>query len=346
MSEARAYAAFAADKPLAPWTFSRREPRPDDVVIDIAYSGICHSDVHTVRGEWGAIQYPQVVGHEIVGRVAQVGKKVRKFKVGDLAAVGCMVGSCGKCANCKRGLQQHCSAGATFTYNSKDKDGSQTQGGYSTRIVVGEGFVLKVKKDLPLERVAPLLCAGITTYSPLKRYGVKKGTRVGVLGLGGLGHMAVKIAAAMGGKVTVLSGSESKRPDAKRLGASGFVLTKDAGQMASAAGSLDLIIDTVSGAHDVNAMLGLLDTGGTLVMVGAAPEPHAIGSFPLVLGRRAVAGSLIGGIAETQEMLDFCAKKKVLADVEVIAAKDINAAYERMLKSDVRYRFSIDAKTF
>ena len=345
MSEARAYAAFAADKPLAPWTFQRREPRPDDVVIDIAYSGICHSDVHTVRGEWGAIQYPQVVGHEIVGRVAQVGKKVRKFKVGDLAAVGCMVGSCGKCLNCKRGLQQHCSAGATFTYNSKDKDGSQTQGGYSTRIVVGEGFVLKVKKGLPLERVAPLLCAGITTYSPLKRYGVKKGTRVGVLGLGGLGHMAVKIAAAMGGKVTVLSGSESKRPDAKRLGAAGFVLTKDPGQMQSAAGSLDLIIDTVSGSHDVNAMLGLLDTGGTLVMVGAAPEPHAIGSFPLVLGRRAVAGSLIGGIAETQEMLDFCAKKKVLADVEVIAAKDINAAYERMLKSDVRYRFSIDAKT-
>ena len=345
MSQARAYAAFAADKPLAPWTFERREPRPDDVVIDIAYCGICHSDVHTVRAEWGEIQYPQVVGHEIAGRVVAVGKKVKKFKAGDLAAVGCMVDSCGKCANCKRGLQQHCVAGATFTYNSKEKDGSQTQGGYSTRIVVTERFVLKVKKGLPLERVAPLLCAGITTYSPLKRHGAKKGTRVGVLGLGGLGHMAVKIAAAMGAKVTVLSGSESKRADAKRLGASAFLLTKDAARMQAAASSLDLIIDTVSGAHDVNAMLGLLDVGGTLVMVGAAPEPHAIGSFPLVLGRRAVEGSLIGGIPETQEMLDFCAKKGVLADVEVIAAKDVNEAYERMLKSDVRYRFSIDAST-
>lgn len=345
MSSARAYAAFAADKPLAPWTFERREPRPDDVVIDVAYCGICHSDLHTVRGEWGPITYPQVVGHEIVGRVAQVGKKVKKFKAGDLAAVGCMVDSCGKCPNCKRGLQQHCVDGASFTYNAKEKDGTQTQGGYSTRIVVTEGFALKVKKGLELSRVAPLLCAGITTYSPLKRHGVKKGTRVGVLGLGGLGHMAVKIAAAMGGKVTVLSGSESKRPDAKKLGASGFVLTKDAGQMQAAASSLDLIIDTVSGKHDVNAFLGLLDVGGTLVMVGAAPEPHEIGSFPLVLGRRAVEGSLIGGIPETQEMLDFCAKKNVLADVEVIPASKINEAYERMLKSDVRYRFSIDCST-
>lgn len=345
MPEARAYAAFAADKPMAPWSFSRREPGPDDVVIDVAYCGICHSDLHTARGEWGPIKYPQVVGHEIVGRVSAVGRKVRKFKVGDLAAVGCMLDSCRKCPNCKKGLQQHCSAGAVFTYNATEKDGSQAQGGYSTKMVVTESFALKVKKGLPLERVAPLLCAGITTYSPLKRHGVKKGVRVGVLGLGGLGHMAVKIAAAMGGTVTVLSGSESKRLDAERLGAREFLLTKDPAQMAKAAGALDLIIDTVSGAHDVNSMLGLLAVGGTLVMVGAAPEPHAIGSFPLVMGRRAVEGSLIGGIQETQEMLDFCAKKGVLADVEVIPASKINAAYERMLKSDVRYRFSIDCST-
>jgi len=346
MSQARAYAAFAADKPLAPWTFERREPRPDDVVIDVAYCGVCHSDLHTARGEWGPIQYPQVVGHEIAGRVAQVGKKVKKFKVGDLAAVGCMVDSCGACANCKRGLQQHCAGAISFTYNAKERDGvTQTQGGYSTRIVVREAFVLKVAKGQPLERVAPLLCAGITTYSPLKRHGVKKGTRVGVLGLGGLGHMAVKLAAAMGATVVVLSGSESKRADAKGLGAAEFALTKDPAVMQKLAGSLDLIVDTVSGNHDVNAMVGLLATGGTLVMVGASPQPHQIASFPLIIGRRAVEGSLIGGIPETQEMLDFCAKKKVLADVEVIPASKINEAYERMLKSDVRYRFSIDCST-
>jgi len=346
MSDARAYAAFSPTAPLAPHTLSRREPGDKDVVIDVAYCGICHSDVHTVRGEWGLGAYPIVPGHEIVGRVSRVGKKVKRFKAGDLAGVGCMVDSCRKCPNCRRGLQQHCSGRISFTYNATEQDGvTPTQGGYSSHIVVDQDFVLKVKAGQPLERVAPLLCAGITTYSPLKRYGVKKGTRVGVLGLGGLGHMAVKIAAAMGATVTVLSGSDSKRLDAKKLGAANFALTKDPAVMAKLAGSLDLIIDTVSGNHDVNAIVGLLATGGTLVMVGASPEPHAIGSFPLIIGRRAIAGSLIGGIAETQEMLDFCAKKKVLADVEVIAAKDINAAYERMLKSDVRYRFSIDART-
>jgi len=346
MSDARAYGATAHDAPLSSLTIPRREPGPKDVVIDVAYCGICHSDLHTVRGEWGMGAYPIVPGHEIVGRVSRVGKKVKKFKVGDLAGVGCMVDSCRKCENCKKGLEQHCSGPASFTYNSTLQDKKTiTQGGYSSHIVVDEAFGLKVKSGLPLERVAPLLCAGITTYSPLKRHNVKKGTRVGVLGLGGLGHMAVKIAAAMGAKVTVLSGSESKRPDAKKLGASQFLITKDAAAMASAAGSLDLIIDTVSGPHDVNGIVGLLRTGGTLVMVGASPEPHAIASFALIMGRRAVEGSLIGGIKETQEMLDFCAKKKVLADVEVIAAKDINAAYERMLKSDVRYRFSIDCAT-
>lgn len=342
----RAYGATSATAPLSPLVIERREPGPNDVLIEIAYAGICHSDIHTVRGEWGLGAYPIVPGHEIAGRVTRVGKKVRRFKVGDLAGVGCMVDSCRKCPNCKRGLEQHCSGKVCFTYNSTEKDGTTpTQGGYSTHIVVDERFVLKVKPGQPLERVAPLLCAGITTYSPLKRFGVKKGTRVGVLGLGGLGHMAVKLAAAMGATVTVLSGSESKRVDSKKLGASSFALTKDADAMAKLAGTLDLIVDTVSGPHDVGAMIGLLGTGGTLVMVGASPEPHAVGSFPLIMGRRAIAGSLIGGIRETQEMLDFCAKKKVLADVEVIAAADINAAYERMLKSDVRYRFSIDART-
>ncbi|NNN05668.1 MAG: NAD(P)-dependent alcohol dehydrogenase [Elusimicrobia bacterium] len=346
MSDARAYAASSPTAPLAPMSLTLREPGPKDVVIDIAYCGICHSDVHTVRGEWGAGAYPIVPGHEIVGRVARVGKKVKKVKVGDLAGVGCMVDSCRKCENCRKGLEQHCFGPASFTYNSTEQDKKTvTQGGYSSQIVVNEAFALKVKSGLPLERVAPLLCAGITTYSPLKRHGVKKGTRVGVLGLGGLGHMAVKIAAAMGAKVTVLSGSQSKRPDAKKLGAAAFALTKDPAVMTQLAGTMDLIIDTVSGPHDVAGMLGLLATGGTLVMVGASPQPHAIGSFPLIMGRRAIEGSLIGGIKETQEMLDFCAKKKVLADVEVIAAKDINAAYERMLKSDVRYRFAIDCST-
>ncbi len=346
MSEARAYASASPTTPLAPRRISRREPGPLDVAIDIAYCGICHSDIHTVRGEWGPGAYPIVPGHEIVGRVSRVGKRVKKFKIGDLAGVGCMVDSCRKCANCRRGMEQHCLGRLSFTYNAVEQDGvTRTQGGYSSHIVVDEAFTLKVKSGQPLERVAPLLCAGITTYSPLKRHGVKKGTRVGVLGLGGLGHMAVKLAAAMGATVTALSGSESKRPDAKKLGASSFALTKDPAVMAALAGTLDLIIDTVSGDHDVNSMVGLLTTGGTLVMVGASPRPHAVGSFPLIFGRRAIEGSLIGGIKETQEMLDFCAKKKVFADVEVIAAKDINAAYERVLKSDVRYRFSIDCST-
>ncbi len=346
MSEARAYAALTPSAPLAPYRIPRREPGPKDVSIEIAYCGICHSDVHTARGEWGEGIFPVVPGHEIAGRVTAVGRKVKKFKVGDLAGVGCMVNSCGKCVNCRKGLQQHCFGPASFTYNSTEQDKkTPTYGGYSSHIVVDEGFALKVKKGLPLERVAPLMCAGITTYSPLKRFGVRKGSRVGVLGLGGLGHMGVKLAAAMGAEVYALSGSPSKRDDARKLGAKHFVLTSDAAQVASVAGKLDLIIDTVSGAHDVNALLGLLKTEGTLVMVGASPKPHEVSSFSLIMGRRALAGSLIGGIKETQEMLDFCAKKNVLADVEVIAAKDINAAYERMLKSDVRYRFSIDAKT-
>ena len=346
MSQARAYAARTPTSPLAPFAVDRREPGPKDVSIEVAYCGICHSDVHTARGEWGAGTFPVVPGHEIAGRVTAVGRKVRKFRVGDLAGVGCMVDSCRACANCRKGLEQHCLVRTSFTYNSTEQDGkTPTYGGYSSHIVVDENFALKIKKGLPLERVAPLLCAGITTYSPLKRFGARKGSKVGVLGLGGLGHMAVKLAAAMGAEVYALSGSPSKLPDAKKLGARHFVLTSDAARLAALAGSLDLIVDTVSGTHDVNALLGLLKTGGTLVMVGASPKPHEIASFPLILGRRTIAGSLIGGVAETQEMLDFCARKNVLADVEVVAAKDIDAAYERMLKSDVRYRFSIDART-
>jgi uncharacterized zinc-type alcohol dehydrogenase-like protein len=343
MSLAKAYAATSPTDPLTPWSFERREPGEKDVRIEIQFCGICHSDVHTVRSEWGAAAYPVVPGHEIAGSVTAVGRKVRRFKVGDSAGVGCMVSSCRKCENCRRGLEQHCSGGLSFTYNSVERDGkTPTQGGYSSHIVVDEAFVLKLAGGQPLERVAPLLCAGITTYSPLKRFGTKKGSRVGVLGLGGLGHMGVKLAAAMGAEVVVLSGSASKKADAKRLGASDFVLTSDPAAMAKNAGRLDLIVDTVSGRHDIGAALGLLKTAGTLALVGASPSPLELPAFPLIIGRRMIAGSLIGGIAETQEMLDFCAKKKVLSDVEVIAPKEINAAYDRLVKGDVRYRFSID----
>lgn len=343
MSQAKSYAAMSPTTPLKPWTFDRREPGELDVRIEIAFCGICHSDLHTVRDEWGPAAYPIVPGHEIAGRVSAVGKKVRKLKVGDLAGVGCMVNSCRKCENCLKGLEQHCSGGLSFTYNSVDKDGkTPTQGGYSSHIVVTEAFVFKLAAGQPLERVAPLLCAGITTYSPLKRFGAGKGTRVGVLGLGGLGHMGVKLAAAMGAEVVVLSGSAAKKADAKRLGAHDFVLTSDAAAMTKNAGRMDLIVDTVSGTHDIGAALGLLKTDGTLALVGASPQPLALPAFPLIMGRRKLAGSLIGGLPETQEMLDFCADKKVFADVEVIAPTAINAAYERLVKGDVRYRFSID----
>jgi len=343
MSQAKAYAVTSPTSPFQPWTFERREPGDRDVRIEIAFCGICHSDLHTARGEWPGVQYPVVPGHEIAGKVTAVGKKVKNFKVGDLAGVGCLVASCGKCANCKIGLEQHCAGPVSFTYNSLEKDGrTATQGGYSSHIVVDESFVLKIKAGQPLERVAPLLCAGITTYSPLKRFGAGKGKAVGVLGLGGLGHMGVKLAAAMGAEVVALSGTAAKKADAKRLGAHDFVLTSDAAAMSKSAGRLDLIVDTVSGNHDIGAALGLLKTDGTLVLVGASPEPLALPAFPLIMGRRRVAGSLIGGLAETQEMLDFCAAKKVLSDVEVIAPSAIDTAYGRLAKGDVRYRFSID----
>lgn len=345
MIDTRAYAAFAADKPLAPWTFQRRDPRPDDIAIDILFCGVCHSDLHTVRDEWGPMNFPLVPGHEIIGRVSRVGASVTRFKSGDLVGVGCMVDSCRTCASCKEGLEQFCEKGMVQTYGSPDPDTRFTHGGYSNHIVVNQDFVLRAPTNIAPERVAPLLCAGITTYSPLKHWKVGKGQRVAVLGLGGLGHMAVKLANALGAEVTMLSGSARKQDDAKRLGAHEFLLTSDKGAVKKAAGRFDLILDTVSAKHDLGAHLKMLKRDGTLVMVGGSPEPLPLPVFGLIFGRKTVAGSLIGGIAETQEMLDFCSRHEIGADVEVIEPIQINEAYERMLKSDVRYRFSIDTQT-
>jgi uncharacterized zinc-type alcohol dehydrogenase-like protein len=342
----KAYAAQSGTSPLAPYKFERRAPRPNDVVIEIAYCGICHSDIHTARGEWGPAAYPCVPGHEIVGTVVAIGKKVKRFKVGDLAGVGCFVDSCGKCPNCKANEEQFCGNHTVFTYNSTELDGkTPTLGGYSSHITVRDNYVLKVKKGQPLERIAPLLCAGITTYSPLKRYKTKKGSKVGVVGLGGLGHMAVKIAKGMGAEVTVFSTSPGKQADAKALGAKNFVITKDPANFAAFAGKLDLIIDTVSAEHDFSPYLSTLKVGGTHVLVGAAPDPNKVAAMSLIYGRKMLAGSLIGGIKETQEMLDFCASKKIFADIELIPASKINEAYERTVKGQVKYRFVIDSKT-
>ncbi len=347
MIKAKAYAAQSSTSPLAPFQLERRSPNPNDVVIQIAYCGICHSDIHTARGEWGPTDYPCVPGHEIVGKVIQVGKKVKKFKVGDLAGVGCFVDSCGKCSPCKSHEEQFCENHAVYTYASTELDGkTRTFGGYSTHITVKDKYVLKVKKGLPLERVAPLLCAGITTYSPLKRYGTKKGKKVGVVGLGGLGHMAVKLAKAMGAEVTVFSTSPDKQADAKRLGAKNFLITKDPKNFSNYAGKLDLIIDTVSAEHDFAPYLSTLKIGGIMVLVGVPPESSKLRSTSLIGGRKHLAGSLIGGIKETQEMLDFCARKKVFSDIELIPAEKINEAYERTIKGQVKYRFVIDAETF
>jgi uncharacterized zinc-type alcohol dehydrogenase-like protein len=345
--QSTAYAAFSADSPLKPHTLDRRAPRPDDVVIRILFSGICHSDIHTARSEWGPTQYPCVPGHEIVGEVIAVGKKVKKFKKGDLAGVGCFVDSCGKCAPCKSHEEQFCAGHAVFTYNSLERDGkTPTFGGYSSHIVVREKYTLKIRKNQPLERVAPLLCAGITTYSPLKRHSIRKGHRVAVVGLGGLGHMAVKLARAMGAEVTVFSTSASKEKDAKKLGAKHFVLSTNPANFEKLEGRFDFILDTVSAKHDFSPYLSTLKIDGSMVLVGAAPEPSSVHAFSLIFGRKRLSGSLIGGIRETQEMLDFCARKKVLADVEVIPASAINEAYERTIQGKVRYRFVIDAKTF
>lgn len=344
--QVRAYAAKDKSANFEPMNIERREPKPDDVMIEIAYSGICHSDIHTARGEWAGTQYPCVPGHEIVGHVVKVGKKVKKFKLGDTVGVGCMVDSCKKCESCKKGEEQFCEKGATYTYNSADKHGGHTMGGYATHITVTQDFVLKVKKGLPLDRVAPLLCAGITTYSPLKRNGAKKGKKVGVVGLGGLGHMAVKIAKAMGAEVTVFSTSPEKEADAKKLGAKHFVLSKDKNNFKALTKKFDLIINSVSASHDLTPYLQSLKIDGTMVLLGVPPELSQVSAGALIGGRKRLTGSLIGGIKETQEMLNFCATKKVFSDIELIKAEDINKAYDRTVKGDVKYRFVIDAKTF
>jgi uncharacterized zinc-type alcohol dehydrogenase-like protein len=346
MPATKAFGALSATTPLVPLTIERREPRPQDVQIEIKYCGVCHSDLHTVRNEWHNAIYPCVPGHEIVGIVTSVGSGVTKFKVGDKAAVGCLVDSCRKCDNCKDGLEQYCHQGPTGTYGAPDNvSGGHTHGGYSQSIVVDEDFVLRIADNLPLDAAAPLLCAGITTYSPLRHWKVGKGTRVGILGLGGLGHMGVKLAAAMGAEVTMLSHTPSKEKDAKRLGAHKFILTSDEAQVKSVMGYFDFILDTVSADHDYNFYLGLLRTSGVMVCVGAPSTPATVPAFNLILGRKSIAGSLIGGLPETQEMLDFCAAHNIVSDIELIRMDQINEAYERLLKSDVKYRFVIDMST-
>ena len=343
MNKVKAYAAQSATTPLTGTTIERRSPKPHDVQIDIIYCGVCHSDLHTVRNEWGGTKYPVVPGHEIVGRITAVGSDVTKFKVGDLAGIGCMVDSCRQCDNCKQGLEQYCEKGMVGTYNGRERDGSGiTFGGYSKQILAHEDFVLHISDKQPLEGIAPLLCAGITTYSPLRHWNVGKGDKVGVVGLGGLGHMAVKLAASMGAEVTMLSHSSSKEEDAKRLGAHRFVLTSNVAQVKSVAKYFDFILDTVSAEHDYNFYLSMLNTNGVMVCVGAPPVPSAVNALTLIGGRRSLAGSLIGGLPETQEMLDYCAANNIVSDVEVIKISEINEAYERMLKGDVRYRFVID----
>ena len=340
-----AYAAPSGHQPLARTTIERRDLGAHDVLIEIKYAGICHSDIHTVRGDWGEPHYPLVPGHEIVGVVGAVGDAVTKHAVGDRVGVGCMVNSCGQCANCLEGEEQYCSAGNTQTYNSIDRDGTVTQGGYSTHAVVTEDFVLHIPEELPLDGAAPLLCAGITTFSPLARWGAGPGKRVAVVGLGGLGHMAVKIAHAMGAEVTVLSQSLKKQEDGRRMGADNYFATSDPLTFTELAETFDLIINTVSVPLELDAYLELLARDGVLVSVGAPGKPMDINAFSLILRRRSFAGSAIGGIRETQKMLDFCAEHGLVSEIEVISIDQVNEAYERVLASDVRYRFVIDTST-
>jgi uncharacterized zinc-type alcohol dehydrogenase-like protein len=344
MSQTSAFGAHAADQPLASLAIERRDPGPRDISIDILFCGVCHSDLHTVRGEWGQKEWPIVPGHEIVGRVSAVGTEVEGFAVGDLAAVGCMVDSCRSCSACAEDLEQYCEKGATFTYGSAEKEtGRMTHGGYSKAVVVDQDFCLHVAEDVDLAATAPLLCAGITTYSPLRHWNVGADSKVGVVGLGGLGHMAVKIAKAMGAEVTLFTTSPGKTDDARALGADHVVVSKERDQMKGARGTLDLIIDTVAAAHDLNPYLATLRRDGSLVLLGVPPTPHPSPAvFNLLAARRSIGGSNIGGIAETQEMLDFCAEHGVTADVEMISMDGIDDAYERMLAGDVKFRFVID----
>ncbi|MEW9873320.1 NAD(P)-dependent alcohol dehydrogenase [Arthrobacter sp. HS15c] len=345
MLTANAYAAPSATGDLIPTTVERRDVGAHDVLIEIKFAGICHSDIHTVRGDWGPQQYPLAPGHEIAGIVTEVGSAVTRHTVGDRVGVGCMVNSCRECVNCKKGEEHYCLNGMTGTYGAVDRDGTITQGGYSTHVVVTEDFVVSIPEGIELDVAAPLLCAGITTYSPLRHWGAGPGKKVAVVGLGGLGHMAVKLAHAMGAEVTVLSQSLKKQEDGLKLGADHFYATSDETTFPDLAGSFDLIINTVSAAIDISAYLQLLTLDGALVNVGAPAEPLPVNVFSLIMGRRSFAGSAIGGIRETQEMLDFCAEHNLGAEIEVIPASKINDAYERVLASDVRYRFVIDAST-
>lgn len=345
MANVKAYAAPSATEPLGPHSIERRTPGAHDVAIEILYCGVCHSDIHQARNEWGGSVFPMVPGHEIVGRVTAVGDHVKNFKAGDLAGVGCLVDSCRHCSQCEAGEEQYCENGFVGTYNSIDKSGQPTYGGYSTHIVVDEQFTLKVSDKLDLKAVAPLLCAGITTYSPLRHWKVGPGQQVAVVGLGGLGHMAVKLAAAMGAEVTVISTSDNKEADAKRLGASHFVNSRKEESMQAVAGKFDFILNTVSAPNSYDRYMQLVRTNGAMVLVGAPPEPSAITGFNLIMRRKTLAGSLIGGIRETQEMLDFCAEHNIVSDVEIIPISKINEAYERVLKSDVKYRFVIDMES-
>ena len=345
MIQAHARAVFQADGSFQPATIERRDLRPLDVLIEIKYAGICHSDIHTARGEWGPVQYPLVPGHEIAGIVAAVGSEVTKYAVGDRVGVGCMVDSCGECPNCRKGEEQYCQNGMTGTYGATDRYGQYTQGGYSTGIVVTQDFVVRIPDGLALDAAAPLLCAGITTYSPLRHWGAGPGKKVAVVGLGGLGHMAVKLAHAMGADVTVLSQSLKKQADGLRLGASHYYATSDAETFTKLAGTFDLIVNTVSASVDVNAYLSLLALDGTMVNVGAPAEPLSVHAMSLIGHRRSYAGSMIGGIRETQEMLDFCAEHGIAPEIQLIAADQIDEAWERVLASDVRYRFVIDNGT-
>jgi uncharacterized zinc-type alcohol dehydrogenase-like protein len=340
------YAAQSASTSLAPFTYEHREPGPNDILIDVQFCGICHSDIHQARNEWGNAIYPMVPGHEIVGVVSKVGSAVKKFKVGDHAAVGCMVDSCRTCPSCKAGEEQYCERGATvFTYNSKDKDGNITFGGYGNHIVLDEAFALTLPENLDLAAAAPLLCAGITTYSPLKHWNVGPGKKVGIVGLGGLGHMGLKFSHAFGAKTALFTTSASKVEDAKKLGADEVILTKEAGWDAKHANSFDFILDCVSAPHDVNQYLSLLKRDGTLCTVGVPETPLAISAFSVVIARKNFSGSMIGGIAQTQEMLDFCGKHNIVSDIEMTSFKEIDKAWERVVKGDVKYRFVLDLKT-
>ncbi|MES2983980.1 MAG: NAD(P)-dependent alcohol dehydrogenase [Pseudomonadota bacterium] len=346
MIPTNAFAAYDAQTPLKPFHFEHRAVGAQDVLIAIDYCGVCHSDIHQARDEWGGSMFPMVPGHEIVGRVTQVGEKVKKFKVGDVVGVGCMVASCKACASCDEGVEQYCENGFSGTYNGVLRDTvTKTYGGYADKIVVNEEFVLNVPKNLELAAVAPLLCAGITTYSPLRHWKVGKGHKVGVVGLGGLGHMGVKFAAAFGAETYVITTSPSKRADAQKLGATDIIVSKDAADMAKHAGSFDFLLSTISAPYDVNAYLALLKRDGQMTVVGAPEKPTELAMFSLIMGRKSLSGSLIGGIKETQEMLDFCGKHGIVSEIELISIQKINEAYERMLKSDVRYRFVIDNKS-